>query len=132
MNDDIFSHLPDAGLFGLTASSSIGEPPPAPPVPVAPLDIPGEFIVALRAMGPGRAARALALAFAPAEQAPPAVPMKRGPGRPKGAKRVAEEAARAMAAPNVGPVAVAPGRSEERRVGKECSKQCRSRWSPYH
>ena len=26
-----------------------------------------------------------------------------------------------------------PGaRSEERRVGKECSKQCRSRWSPYH
>ena len=24
------------------------------------------------------------------------------------------------------------GRSEERRVGKECSKQCRSRWSPYH
>ena len=26
----------------------------------------------------------------------------------------------------------APWRSEERRVGKECSKQCRSRWSPYH
>ena len=25
-------------------------------------------------------------------------------------------------------VAVGPGRSEERRVGKEC----RSRWSPYH
>ena len=23
-------------------------------------------------------------------------------------------------------------RSEERRVGKECSHQCRSRWSPYH
>ena len=23
-------------------------------------------------------------------------------------------------------------RSEERRVGKECSLQCRSRWSPYH
>ena len=23
-------------------------------------------------------------------------------------------------------------RLEERRVGKECSKQCRSRWSPYH
>ena len=23
-------------------------------------------------------------------------------------------------------------RSEERRVGKECSKKCRSRWSPYH
>ena len=23
-------------------------------------------------------------------------------------------------------------RSEERRVGKECTIQCRSRWSPYH
>ena len=33
------------------------------------------------------------------------------------------------------PVKAAAGvlpRSEERRVGKECSKQCRSRWSPYH
>ena len=26
----------------------------------------------------------------------------------------------------------AAGRSEERRVGKECTIQCRSRWSPYH
>ena len=26
----------------------------------------------------------------------------------------------------------APIRSEERRVGKECSEPCRSRWSPYH
>src|SRR3546814_18667221 len=24
------------------------------------------------------------------------------------------------------------GRSEERRVGKECVSACRSRWSPYH
>ena len=24
------------------------------------------------------------------------------------------------------------GRSEERRVGKECDIPCRSRWSPYH
>jgi hypothetical protein len=24
------------------------------------------------------------------------------------------------------------GRSEERRVGKECNPECRSRWSPYH
>jgi len=23
-------------------------------------------------------------------------------------------------------------RSEERRVGKECTARCRSRWSPYH
>ena len=26
----------------------------------------------------------------------------------------------------------AQGRSEERRVGKECDRVCRSRWSPYH
>src|SRR3546814_15347270 len=25
-----------------------------------------------------------------------------------------------------------PGRSEERRVGKECVSTCRSRWSAYH
>ena len=30
------------------------------------------------------------------------------------------------------PVRVRRGRSEERRVGKECMVQCRSRWSPYH
>ena len=28
--------------------------------------------------------------------------------------------------------AVLAMRSEERRVGKECSAVCRSRWSPYH
>src|SRR3546814_8904533 len=27
---------------------------------------------------------------------------------------------------------IAGGRSEERRVGKECVSTCRSRWSPYH
>ena len=27
---------------------------------------------------------------------------------------------------------MAARRSEERRVGKECSLLCRSRWSPYH
>src|SRR3546814_11431676 len=35
------------------------------------------------------------------------------------------------------PVRVNPGnirqvRSDERRVGKECVRTCRSRWSPYH
>ena len=29
-------------------------------------------------------------------------------------------------------VSMYTGRSEERRVGKECVCQCRSRWSPYH
>ena len=35
-----------------------------------------------------------------------------------------------MATTESGPLAQA--RSEERRVGKECSVTCRSRWSPYH
>ena len=30
------------------------------------------------------------------------------------------------------PWLAALARSEERRVGKECSLTCRSRWSPYH
>src|SRR3546814_2639342 len=29
-------------------------------------------------------------------------------------------------------VLLGTGRSEERRVGKECVSTCRSRWSPYH
>src|SRR3546814_14034934 len=33
----------------------------------------------------------------------------------------------------IGPIPVAKaGRSEERRVGKECVSTCRSRWLPYH
>ena len=34
--------------------------------------------------------------------------------------------------PGMEPLRGAGGRSEERRVGKECSLTCRSRWSPYH
>src|SRR5881409_3675455 len=30
------------------------------------------------------------------------------------------------------PIPLGEQRSEERRVGKECSLTCRSRWSPYH
>ena len=32
----------------------------------------------------------------------------------------------------LGAMLLAIGRSEERRVGKECLRLCRSRWSPYH
>ena len=31
-----------------------------------------------------------------------------------------------------GATGVGEERSEERRVGKECDRVCRSRWSPYH
>src|SRR3546814_14596530 len=33
---------------------------------------------------------------------------------------------------NLGVTLFERGRSEERRVGKECVSTCRSRWSPYH
>ena len=34
--------------------------------------------------------------------------------------------------PSAGSAWASLQRSEERRVGKECTIQCRSRWSPYH
>jgi glucuronate isomerase len=34
--------------------------------------------------------------------------------------------------PDLAQVWLGEGRSEERRVGKECGIACRSRWSPYH
>src|SRR3546814_14886411 len=34
--------------------------------------------------------------------------------------------------PGKSDAATCEGRSEERRVGKECVSTCRSRWSPYH
>src|SRR3546814_11521409 len=34
--------------------------------------------------------------------------------------------------PSYGVMAFLQERSEERRVGKECVRTCRSRWSPYH
>src|SRR5213082_3616925 len=45
-------------------------------------------------------------------------PMLRDPGRAEGLGRVLEHRE--------------AERSEERRVGKECLTQCRSRWSRYH
>src|SRR3546814_2847238 len=44
-----------------------------------------------------------------------------------GTRRTRISAEHSNAAP-----ASADGRSEERRVGKECVSTCRSRWSPYH
>jgi hypothetical protein len=46
------------------------------------------------------------------------------PGRPRG------DVLLAALAEHPGPVLLT--RSEERRVGKECRRLCRSRWSPYH
>ena len=38
----------------------------------------------------------------------------------------------ALALNPAAPLGVHRTRSEERRVGKECTVLCRSRWSPYH
>src|SRR3546814_9764119 len=45
------------------------------------------------------------------------------------ARSAPEDAARRRAG---GAGQAGEGRSEERRVGKECVSTCRSRWSPYH
>ena len=49
---------------------------------------------------------------------------------------LAETADAVVSVPEVFNYWLQPGRvderSEERRVGKECLTQCRSRWSPYH
>src|SRR3546814_4517187 len=44
-----------------------------------------------------------------------------------------DSTAMSLSFPVLPPVLIAcRGRSEERRVGKECVSTCRSRWSPYH
>ena len=43
-----------------------------------------------------------------------------------------ESARRARDMPRPDPMVAKRMRSEERRVGKECTATCRSRWSPYH
>ena len=60
----------------------------------------------------------------------------RGPGMDKGLEILAD-VRREIGVPvltDVHDAEMIPhvGRSEERRVGKECSAVCRSRWSPYH
>ena len=44
----------------------------------------------------------------------------------------ANAAAETPDALETGEAAAKMDRSEERRVGKECLRLCRSRWSPYH
>src|SRR3546814_10939404 len=52
---------------------------------------------------------------------------------PKGAAAPKRRSIEASAAPTQDQGSAAPvGRSEERRVGKECVSTCRFRWSPYH
>ena len=55
-----------------------------------------------------------------------------GAGLLKGMEGRAEALAGTFNAQNVANTLWAYARSEERRVGKECSFRCRSRWSPYH
>ena len=54
----------------------------------------------------------------------------RTPERPGEAE--AQEATARVPSEGAASVEGADERSEERRVGKECSEPCRSRWSPYH
>src|SRR3546814_7245786 len=46
--------------------------------------------------------------------------------------RLPDPAERDVRQQGSGDFRIGMGRSEERRVGKECVSTCRSRWSPYH
>jgi methyl-accepting chemotaxis protein len=49
-----------------------------------------------------------------------------------GARRVAKLLEQSLAQRSINEADLFDERSEERRVGKECRRLCRSRWSPYH
>ena len=55
----------------------------------------------------------------------------RGAYSPRGL-RPGGRAVESLCSPHEGQAEGWGARSEERRVGKECSEPCRSRWSPYH
>ena len=75
----------------------------------------------------GSVAVALLAALAAGNPARRAGPL--APAAPAVRRAGALVAATALLAAGLGAGAL---RSEERRVGKECSVTCRSRWSPYH
>ena len=51
---------------------------------------------------------------------------------PKGMERQVKKLASFIKPPQLRTASPTSTRSEERRVGKECLRLCRSRWSPYH
>src|SRR3546814_15665732 len=53
-------------------------------------------------------------------------------GNPAAGLACMGDSAAAAAGKVIDPLFWCMGRSEERRVGKECVSTCRSRWSPYH
>jgi histone-lysine N-methyltransferase SETD1 len=62
-----------------------------------------------------------------------AIPARRKIGEIRGESiSVREARRRARGQARIMIVEVSERRSEERRVGKECRRLCRSRWSPYH
>src|SRR3546814_2573901 len=52
--------------------------------------------------------------------------------RRRNARSVGDRNGQGVRAGDPPPCRAPHGRSEERRVGKECVSTCRSRWSPYH
>src|SRR3546814_8431190 len=54
-------------------------------------------------------------------------------GNPTGGSQILLRCNTTLFGANSNPLVIIDGvRSEERRVGKECVRTCRSRWSPYH
>ena len=71
----------------------------------------------------------------PVDASPPGHLLFARPCPPPGAPQPLPEHPRGLALPTraaCSRACVLSARSEERRVGKECLRLCRSRWSPYH
>ena len=107
------------------------EPSPPPPRPEAPV------VEAEPEPAPRRRARAPAVDEDLFFDTPPVPANEPGIEEPKPPRRAANDdrriGGRLMAPlPRRSPMGPYLARSEERRVGKECTIQCRSRWSPYH
>ena len=101
--------------------------PPRPPWPKRELRPPGAK--AVRFAGGARCGRAANLSHAGSRKSP----RTRGDGADLGEDCTTE--GNSSSSSELSPASaqnLEPRRSEERRVGKECTSWCRSRWSPYH
>ena len=119
------------GILGLPPSDVIPPPAPvpgiyAPPPPIDISDYPGRAVASVA--GPGfLSAETLAKGITVSAHRPTnSVFIRHYEADLERIKRLVKEKLD-VALPQIHIV-----RSEERRVGKECLTQCRSRWSPYH
>ena len=132
---------PDA-LAGAYAPPEPSVLPPSPPYGNSPAKtssmLPPASALDAHAMGPAGGAPANAAPALPAEAPLPPASYAEAWANPSSAAPLRAALAVHEATPPPNSTFVSPSpcpvppRSEERRVGKECLRLCRSRWSPYH